>query len=191
MKTTKNLIIAVLLPAGFVILTAIFIAAGKPADGYKYIGVDKCAGTCHKGDAKGRQLEIWQDSKHSQAFKNLQTPTADSVAKARGFETPAAETPQCVKCHTLGKEIVDSELETTFDKTQGVQCETCHGAGSEYKRLTIMKDKELAKQNGLTIHDEGEAWCKTCHNSDSPFYKEFNYDEFWEKIKHTDPNVKH
>jgi hypothetical protein len=154
---------------------------------FKYVGVDKCAGTCHKGDSKGKQLEIWQDSKHSQAYKTLQTPEADKIAKDKGFSTPAAETPQCLKCHVLGKDIDPSELEDTFDKTQGVQCETCHGPGSEYKKLTIMKDKELAKQNGLIINSNNEEFCKTCHNPDSPSYKEFKYDEFWGKIQHYKP----
>ncbi|HEY3251708.1 MAG TPA: multiheme c-type cytochrome [Ignavibacteria bacterium] len=153
---------------------------------FKYVGVDKCAGACHKGDTKGKQLEIWQDSKHSQAYKNLQTPEADKIAKDRGFTTPAAETPQCLKCHVLGKDIDPAELEDTFDKTQGIQCETCHGPGSEYKKLSIMKDKEQAKQNGLTINNN-EEFCKTCHNSESPNYKEFKYDEFWAKIQHSKP----
>jgi hypothetical protein len=154
---------------------------------YKYIGADKCAGSCHKGDAKGRQYEIWQESKHAQAYKSLQTPEADQIAKDRGFTTPAAETPQCLKCHVLGKDIDPSQLEDTFDKTMGVQCETCHGAGSEYKKLTIMKDKEQAIANGLTVHADNEAFCKTCHNEESPNYKPFVYAEFWEKIKHPKP----
>lgn len=190
MKTKKNLISMALLLVSFIFFTIIFIAADKPAESFKYVGVDKCAATCHKGDAKGRQLEIWQDSKHAQAFKDLQTPKADDVAKQKGFSTPAAETPACVKCHVLNKDIVESELESTFDKTQGVQCETCHGAGSEYKKLTVMKDKQLAIQNGLMVHEGDAEFCKTCHNPDSPFFKEFNYAEAWEKIKHPDPNIK-
>jgi hypothetical protein len=155
----------------------------------KYVGATSCASMCHKGDTKGRQYEIWQDSKHANAFKSLQTPQADSIAIGRGFTTAAAETPQCVKCHVLGIDIVESELESTFDKTMGVQCETCHGPGSEYKKLSIMKDKDLAIQNGLIIHDEKELFCGKCHNQESPTFKGFSYDEYWEKIKHNKPTV--
>jgi hypothetical protein len=162
----------------------------KPSSPYfKYVGIKSCAATCHKGDSKGRQLEIWQDSKHSQAFITLQSPEADKIAKDKGFTTAAAETPLCIKCHVLGKDIDPEELEETFDKTQGVQCETCHGPGSEYKKLTIMKDKQQAIANGLIIHENGAEFCQTCHNSDSPTFKSFNYDEYWAKIKHTDPNI--
>lgn len=155
----------------------------------KYVGATSCANMCHKGDSKGRQLEIWQDSKHSNAFKNLQTPEADKIAQDRGFTTAAAETPLCIKCHVLGKELVEAELESTFDKTMGVQCETCHGPGSEYKKLSIMKDRSLAIQNGLIIHDEKELFCGQCHNQESPTFKGFSYDEYWEKIKHPVPTV--
>ncbi len=156
---------------------------------FKYIGVKNCANTCHKSETKGKQLEIWEESKHSKAFLTLQTPEADKIAKDKGFTTPASETPLCIKCHVLGKDIDPEELEESFDKTQGVQCETCHGPGSEYKRIPIMKDRQQAIANGLVIHDNGAEFCVTCHNSDSPTFKSFNYDEYWAKIKHTNPNV--
>jgi hypothetical protein len=157
------------------------------AGAFKYVGATTCVGACHKTESQGKQLDIWQNSKHSQAYKTLQTPEADKIAKDRGFSTPAAETPQCLKCHVLGKDIDASELEDTFKKEDGVQCETCHGPGSEYKKLTIMKDKDKAMENGLIIHTEKEAFCITCHNPESPSYKEFKYDEFWEQIKHSKP----
>lgn len=178
--------------AAFIAFTAIILISNQaltPQNVNKYVGVTACVGACHKSESQGQQYQIWQNSKHSQAFKTLQTPLADSTALLRGFSTPAAETPQCVKCHVLGKDLVPEELEATFDKADGVQCETCHGPGSEYKKLTIMKDKDLATQNGLVIHNEGELWCITCHNQESPFFKGFGYDEMWAKIKHPKPTV--
>jgi hypothetical protein len=188
MKTYIPLVIAVLL--GAIVLSGSNGITDKTSSPFfKYVGVNSCANTCHKGDSKGRQLEIWQDSKHSQAFKNLQTAEADQIAKDKGFSTSAAETPLCIKCHVLGKDIDLAELNDTFDKTQGVQCETCHGPGSEFKKMSIMKDKQQAVANGLILHDNGAEFCKTCHNSDSPTFKSFDYDQYWEKIKHTDPNL--
>ena len=181
-------VIAVLFGAMFIVGNA-GLTDKQSSPYFKYVGVKSCAAVCHKGDSKGRQLEIWQDSKHSLAFVTLQSPEADQIAKDKGFSTPAAETPLCIKCHVLGKDIDPEELDATFEKTQGVQCETCHGPGSEYKRITIMKDKQQAIANGLVIHDNGAEFCQTCHNSDSPTFKSFNYDESWAKIKHTDPNL--
>jgi len=156
---------------------------------FKYVGVKNCASVCHKGDSKGSQLEIWQDSKHSQAFTILQSPEADKIANDKGFSTPAAETPLCLKCHVLGKDIDPEKLSDTFDKTQGVQCESCHGPGSEYKKISVMKDKQQSIANGLVVHEDRAGFCRTCHNSDSPTFKSFDYEQHWDKIKHPDPNV--
>lgn len=178
------LTIVTIILVGFIFLNA---GTNKPQADFKYVGVNTCVGACHKSEAQGKQFDIWKETKHSKAFLSLQTAKADSIAKEKGFTTAAAETPQCVKCHVLGKEIVESELTETFDKTQGVQCESCHGPGSEYKKLSIMKDKEKAKENGLIIHDEKAAFCTHCHNSESPTFVSFDYDTFWEQIKHPKP----
>ena len=151
---------------------------------FKYVGASKC-GMCHKSDAAGKQLDIWKNSKHALAWKNLDTPAADEIAKQKGFTTKAIETPQCVKCHVLGKDIDPSEFMDSFDKTDGVQCESCHGAGSEYK--STMKDKAKAIENGLNIPTDVAAFCKGCHNAESPTYKEFNFDTYWDQIKHKKP----
>lgn len=152
-----------------------------------FVGVNSCVGACHKTESQGSQLSIWQNSKHSQAFKTLQTSVADSIAKAKGFTTAAAETPECVKCHTLGVDMSAAKFDDSFDKTQGVQCESCHGAGSEYKKMSIMKDKQQSLDAGLIIHTDKEAFCTQCHNSESPNFVSFDYASMWEKIKHPKP----
>lgn len=173
-----------------VALTALSFRSGdevQTAGAFKYVGATTCVGACHKSDAQGKQLDIWQNSKHSQAYKTLQTPEADAIAKEKGFTTPAAETEACLKCHVLGKTMDPSEFESSFSKEDGVQCETCHGPGSEYKKLSIMKDKQKSIENGLIVHTDGAAFCTSCHNSESPTFKGFNYDEMWAKIKHDKP----
>lgn len=187
MKRKFKIQLPVILMLGIFIFAASQFKTDSGDDSFKYIGVDKCAGTCHKGESKGNQLEIWKDSKHAQAFKTLQTPFADSIANAKGHSTPAAETPECVVCHVLGREIMPEAMDVTFDKTEGVQCESCHGPGSEYKKLSIMKDKQKSIDAGLIVHSDGEAFCTNCHNSNSPTMKEFNYAEMWDQIKHPKP----
>jgi len=181
------------LKAGLFLLVGIFIVSlssnlqSHTSGKFMYIGANKCAGACHKSDAQGKQLDIWQNSKHSSAWKTLETPEADKIAQDKGFSTKASETPACIKCHVLGKDIDPSELAETFDKTQGVQCESCHGAGSEYKAMSIMKDKQKAIENGLNVPSDIAAFCTGCHNSESPTFKEFKFDEAWAKIQHKKP----
>ncbi|MBK8553496.1 MAG: cytochrome C554 [Ignavibacteria bacterium] len=145
-----------------------------------------CVGACHKTESQGSQLSIWQNSKHSQAYLTLQTTYADSIATAKGFTTAAAETPECLKCHSLVAADAGN-VEDTFDKTEGVQCESCHGPGSEYKKISIMKDRAKATENGLIFHTEKELFCIKCHNAESPTFTGFFYETYWEKIKHPKP----
>jgi excinuclease UvrABC ATPase subunit len=154
---------------------------------FKYIGVTKCVGACHKSDAQGKQLDIWKNSKHSMAYKTLETPEADKIAQEKGFQTKAAETPNCLKCHVLGKDMDPSEFTENFDMKDGVQCESCHGPGSEYKSMSIMKDKQKSIENGLILHSDKEVFCKSCHNPESPTFKEFEFEKMWNAIKHTKP----
>ncbi len=153
---------------------------------HKYVGVETC-GMCHKSDKQGSQLSIWKNSMHSKAYETLKTDKANQIAKEKGYTKPAVETPECLKCHATGYNLEASMLEKKFKVEDGVQCETCHGPGSDYKDMKVMKDKELAIKNGLMIHENLEKFCVTCHNSESPTFVKFNVEESWQKIKHDIP----
>jgi hypothetical protein len=162
-------------------------ALGQEKSSNKFVGVKICA-PCHKSEKVGNQFGIWQKSKHAEAFKVLLTPKANDVAKKKGSTKPAAETPECLGCHTVTADA--AMLEKTFDVKDGVQCEVCHGAGSGYKSMAIMKDTAKAVKAGLmTFSDDAaiEKKCKSCHNEKSPTFKEFKFDASWAKIKHARP----
>ena len=151
-----------------------------------YIGTKKC-GMCHKKEDAGQQLKIWQDSKHSQAYTTLQTEEANKIAKEKGYNTKAVDTPECLKCHATGYDVDAALLGNKFKIEDGVQCETCHGPGSEYKSKKVMKNRELAIEKGLIIYEKAEELCIKCHNEESPSFKEFNFEERWAEIKHSIP----
>ncbi|OGU69848.1 MAG: cytochrome C554 [Ignavibacteria bacterium RBG_16_36_9] len=151
-----------------------------------YVGAESC-GMCHKSEKQGSQLSIWQNSAHSKAFETLKTDTANQIVKEKGFTKPASETWECLKCHVTGYNLDATMLGTKFKIEDGVQCETCHGAGSAYKEMKIMKDKNLAISNGLIVHDDLEEFCVSCHNSESPTFVKFDVSEAWDKIKHNVP----
>lgn len=161
--------------------------AAKPA----YLGVEAC-GKCHKRETTGNQLGQWQQSKHAKAFATLGTPEAKKIAAAKGIADPQKDS-KCLKCHVTAHGVDASLIvkaatpeEKGFVIEEGVQCESCHGAGSLYKSRKVMKDKAAAVAAGLIVPDE--KLCKTCHNAESPSYKEFNYAEAKKKIEHPNPN---
>jgi len=159
-----------------VIILAVALLAQSPT----YVGSDKCA-LCHKTDSQGRQYPIWQSNLHSKSFAALSTPQAAPIAKAAGVSKPA-EAPACLKCHSPLAERAP-EL-----KAEGVTCEVCHGPGSDYKKVSVMKIREEAIKNGLLYRgspDKIKGHCMKCH--DNPHGKSFDFAAAWDKIKHPVP----
>ncbi|MFC2170004.1 multiheme c-type cytochrome [Acidobacteriota bacterium] len=147
------------------------------AQDFTYIGAGKCK-ICHKTEKQGKQHPIWEESKHSKAFQTLSTPAAAEQAKEKGL-TNAAESAECLKCHAP---LFEKAAELN---AEGVTCEACHGPGSAYNKLSIMKSREESVNNGLIAYDSDDAikkQCLTCHDAEK-----FDFNAAWEKIKHPVP----
>jgi hypothetical protein len=178
MKKTSMLFVAI------VFLVAI---AAQAAD-HKFIGVAACK-MCHKA-----QFDVWATTQHAKAMETLKSEAATKAAAAKGIKGSAAEAAECVKCHQTAAGVDAAMLDAKFDKNMGVQCESCHGAGGDYKAMAVMKDHAkavAAGMNAISVADgSAEKWCVKCHNSESPTFKGFNFKESWEKIKHPKPAAK-
>jgi len=171
------------------LLTILIVVSASLTAQNKYIGTKMCV-MCHKTEKQGKQLDIWQKSKHAEAYKVLTTAEANKIAQSKGFDTPAAETAECLQCHVTQADA--KVAEKTFNMKDGVQCETCHGAGSAYKNITVMKNHAKAVASGMMDFKDPatiEAKCKTCHNEKSPTFKGFNFEEYWGKIEHPIPKA--
>ena len=158
-------------------------------DKFQYVGAKKC-GICHKSAKQGEQLKIWEGSAHAKAYETLKSAEADKIAKEKGFGK-AVEAKECLQCHVTGYGKDAKMFEKSFSMEDGIQCEACHGPGSEYKSMKTMKDHAKAVAAGMTdFKDEAaiEALCKTCHNDKSPTHKKFVLKEMWAKIAHPIPS---
>jgi len=162
---------------------AMFVTGAAGAQGtHAFVGVKGCT-MCHKSEKQGLQLSIWEKSKHAGAYTTLTTAKANDIAKAKGITTPAAEAKECLACHAI---TGDAKAEMK----DGVQCESCHGAGADYKAMGVMKVKADAVAKGMVAFADKaaiKAMCKTCHNEKSPTAKPFNFDEKWASIQHKKP----
>jgi Cytochrome c554 and c-prime len=169
-----------------VCLVAIALCLGSKvyADEHKYIGAKKCK-MCHMSEAKGNQYKVWSESAHAKAYENLATDAAKKTAEKVGLKTDPQKSPECLKCHVTTFGVKDDLKEESVNIADGVECESCHGGGGDYKALSVMKDKTQAVAAGLIIPTKEV--CIKCHNTESPNYKEFKYDEFYKKIAHPMP----
>jgi hypothetical protein len=164
----------------FPALALLILAVPAISQEFAYVGAQKCQ-ICHKSETQGRQYPIWEASKHSKSLEALTSPKAAEVAKTMGVDNPADD-PRCLKCHSpLSAQAPDI-------KSGGVSCEVCHGPGSEYKKLSVMKDKAAAVKSGLILYSGPEAikaQCLKCH--ESSHCASFDFAAAWEKIKHSVP----
>jgi hypothetical protein len=117
---------------------AAFVVFGLSAQAqdHAYVGADKCK-MCHK-----QQHASWLETSHAKATE---------AAKA---STERAYEPSCLNCHATNAD----------EAMSGVQCEACHGPGADYKKMSIMKDRDMAMANGLQIPTQET--CNKCHTGD-------------------------
>ncbi len=138
---------------------------------HDFAGVSKCM-MCHKGASKGNIYETWVASKHHNAFATLGDTAAAAVMKTLKLDGKAQETAQCIACHVTN----------TASKEDGVTCESCHGAGGDYRK--VMKDHAAAVAAGMSA--DPKTACVACHNDKNPTQKAaFKFDEMWPKIAHS------
>jgi nitrate/TMAO reductase-like tetraheme cytochrome c subunit len=109
-----------------------------------YLGQKFCR-ACHNISDDNR-YHLWLNSKHAKAYEAL-----EGAEKAN---------PECLGCHTTGYGEVISDKATRKD-LRGVQCEACHGPGSQYKSMKVMKDPKLAREAGLW--EVTREICLRCH----------------------------
>jgi hypothetical protein len=152
----------------------------------KYVGVGACKG-CHNAEKKGKQYAIWEKTAHANAYKTLLTPEADKIAKGK-----AVDNKTCLGCHVTGMHEANAQFDAKFAKEEGVGCEACHGAGSAFKSKHMKKEGlPDAIAAGMLLPKVGdgsaEKVCKGCHNSKSPTFKAFKFQEMWKKIAHPLP----
>lgn len=119
---------------------------------HTYVGIEPCK-MCHE-----KQYKVWETSAHAKAYDALNAKEKTD--------------PQCLSCHT-------TDGTGTFPN---VQCEACHGPGSDYSDMDTMKNFKKVWDAGLNRH-AGDT-CVNCHNKKSPTFKGFDFKAYWMQIMH-------
>lgn len=122
-----------------------------------FVGAAQCQ-TCHQ-----EQYDAWKAGPHAGALGVLSKVQKKKMG--------------CRQCHTTAPASAQADLE-------GVQCETCHGAGRWYVPENVMRDSELRALLGLKKVDT--AVCLDCHSGGTSL-KPWNMDEKLEAIRHWKP----
>ena len=179
----------------FAVGSALANGGDDDANRHEYVGARKCK-TCHAKAAIGNQYGAWLEGKHAKAFETLAGDKAAEWAAEAGVADPQTDE-KCVKCHVTAHGVAETLVSSRFDRSAGVQCEACHGAGRDYRKKKVMIDRELAESKGLV--PQSEKVCVRCHNDESPAWDPerytrpdgsklgFDYAQAVERIRHPVP----
>ncbi len=153
------------LPRSGLVLGAILILAGSPSQAQPrrpvYVGAGVCA-TCHDGAGMGHQTTIWQHSRHARAYASLAAPQAHAIAAISGVPVEPQKSPLCLGCHATAADAENWEKDETFSIRNGVQCEKCHGPGSEHAE-SWTAGGALRAESPVHMTSPSGADCMKCH----------------------------
>ena len=94
-----------------------------------------------------------------QAVNPVSDPGGEVAVKPTKAGLSRIGTASCKMCHKI--QFVSWSDTAHGKRTPPLDCESCHGPGSEYKGIAIMKDPAKARAAGLVL--PGPSFCATCH----------------------------
>ena len=164
-------------------------STGQPKEPV-YVGVRVCS-ECHSGPAAGHQFSLWRLTPHAKAFATLSMEESKEIARLSGIPEAPHTARVCLGCHATGANAEDWQRDETFLIEDGIQCETCHGPGSEYMDEAVMRDRELAMERGLKV--PSAQTCMICHGPKGSHEavlssEPYNVDEALQTIAHPRPD---
>jgi hypothetical protein len=113
----------------------------------KYNGAGGCAASSCHGSIQPKtvtripqsEYSIWAgQDKHARAYQVLSNPVSIRIGKILKLEHSPNQTPRCLACHALA--VPPEQRAETFDVTDGVSCESCHGPASGWLGQHTVKD---------------------------------------------------
>ena len=151
------------------------IAPGSASDGAgKYTGPGSCASnSCHGSIQPRTENRVLQNEystwivkdKHSKSYAALTGNIGERMAGILGLGK-AESAPKCLACHALN--VPPVERARTFDLSEGVSCESCHGPASGWLGPHTERDWAHEKSLSLGMFDTRNLTkraekCLSCH----------------------------
>lgn len=188
--TLKELILFFM--GGLVCLFIIVPAIATEKEPFTPLGAPSCASAaCHNQNlGKGipfSEYSTWTTyDPHHKAYESLFSPRSDRMVKnLYNTETgSAASTQLCLNCHA-SNQGKSEHAGSGFTLTEGLGCESCHGAASGYLsehysvKFKKMSSQEKEKEFGLTNTKDLSSrnkMCADCHVGNAKKGMDVNHD---------------
>jgi cytochrome c554/c'-like protein len=150
------------------------VVAGQGDQAARYTGPGSCASTtCHGSVTPRTENRVLQNEystwivkdKHSKAYASLKGDVGERTASILGVGK-AETAPKCLACHAL--DVPAAQRARTFDLSEGVSCENCHGPAAAWLGPHTERDWTHQKSVALGMYDTRDVTkrsekCLSCH----------------------------
>ena len=140
----------------------------------RYTGPGSCASTtCHGSITPRSENRVLQNEystwivkdKHSKAYSSLKGEVGERMAAILGVGK-AETAPKCLACHAL--DVPAAQRARTFDLSEGVSCENCHGPAAAWLGPHTERDWTHQKSLAAGMYDTRDLTkrtekCLSCH----------------------------
>jgi len=115
----------------------------------KYNGPGGCASSSCHGSIQPKQItrvaqneySIWAgQDKHARAYQALSNDVSVRIGKILNLKSPPSQNPKCLACHALA--VAPEMRAQSFDISDGVSCEHCHGPAAGWLGPHTVKEWE-------------------------------------------------
>jgi hypothetical protein len=142
----------------------------------KYNGPGGCASSSCHGSIQPKQItrvaqneySIWAgQDKHARAYLALSNEVSVRMARILKLSSPPSQNPKCLACHALA--VAPEMRAQSFDISDGVSCEHCHGPAAGWLGPHTVKEWETrtadqkAQLGMRDLHDPARR-SHTCHH---------------------------
>ena len=142
---------------------------------FQYTGPGSCsASACHGGIQPRQETHVQQNEystwvvqdKHAKAFSALGSPLSLRIGRNLGLQQKPEAARECLTCHAL--DVPTATRARTFDLTDGVSCESCHGPAASWLGPHTARDWTHQQSVRVGMYDtkdlaKRQEKCLSCH----------------------------
>ncbi|MHC4415719.1 MAG: YVTN family beta-propeller repeat protein [Planctomycetota bacterium] len=129
-----------------------------------YIGQQACL-ECHAPDDPAGACSLEPIFEHDQSYAALSRPEAEHIAALSGLVEPPPQSHVCLGCHSAAGDAGTRWTTGTFDIADGVQCESCHEAGSLHADAYRLPEADRILDDRSRMQRLNQSMCTTCHRA--------------------------
>ncbi len=146
--------------------------ADSPPPSPRFVGSQTCSTSgCHGGATLNRdQSLVWAKKDfHSRSYATLTIARSQRIAETLHIGDPT-QSPRCTVCHAPFQTVPETDRAPSVTVTEGVSCETCHGAGESWLRAHTRTDYTYADRVKAGMRDLKSLYvrantCIACHQN--------------------------